>query len=130
MPTYLLDTNMIVRFLLKDHPIHSPKALEYFTEASKGNIHLILIPEIFLEVEFVLRKSYQFDRERISESLLSLLQFTSIEILEKNILFATVRSYKRSFIDIIDCFLYHSAQTEQAEVLSFDKDFKKLGKLL
>ena len=45
-----LDANLVLRFLLKDHPAYFKAALNLFADAEKGRIILHLHPLIIAEV--------------------------------------------------------------------------------
>lgn len=126
MKVYFADTNIFLRFLLKDNPKLSKKAKYYFTLAKSGNIKIKVLSEILLEIEYVLRKVYQESRQDISKKLSSLVKSTYFEITDKNLWIDIIESYSKTNLDLVDIFLFEKAKADEAEVLSFDKDFKKL----
>jgi predicted nucleic-acid-binding protein len=63
-----VDTNVLVRFLARDHPDQVARADDLFRRDQ------IWIPKtVLLETEWVLRDSYSFDRNRIRSDLRALL---------------------------------------------------------
>ena len=83
METYFLDTNIILRFLLKDHLTQSPQARIHLQQAKTGEIKLILIPEIVVELEYVLRKVYKHDKKQLIQDLNSVISFNAIEVRDR-----------------------------------------------
>jgi len=128
MKKYIVDTNVFLRFLLKDHPKHFKTASKYFTQAKEGKIILILIPEVVFEIDYVLRGVYSVSKKEVVGILDSLLKSPSLEIANREMLIECVDRYKDLQVDLVDLFLYKVARKEKAEVLSFDKDFAKIKK--
>ncbi|MBL7159754.1 PIN domain-containing protein [Candidatus Microgenomates bacterium] len=128
MKKYLVDTNVFLRFLLKDHLKHFKIANKYFLQAKKGKIVLILIPEVVLEIEYVLRGVYSLSKKEITGILESLVKSPALKVVNREILIKCLDRYKKLKVDLTDLFLYETAQKEKARVLSFDKDFTKIEK--
>lgn len=126
MNKYYIDANIILRLLLKDNVSLSMKAFNYFRQAKENEIELILIPEILFEVEYVLRKLYKVSRSDIALYLLDIVKTPYLSVTEKNILIQSIEKYRKITIDLVDCFLYYTARQNNASVLSFDKDYKKI----
>lgn len=126
MKKYIVDTNVFLRFLLKDHPKYYQTAKECFHQAKKGKVALILIPEVVLEINYVLRGVYYLPRKKVADILGKLVKSPDLEVKNREILIETVEMYRKANIDLADLFIYKSAQKENARVLSFDKDFTKI----
>ena len=56
MAKYIVDTNVFLRFLLKDNEEYFKKARRYFLQAKKHQITLILLPVVVLEINDVLKE--------------------------------------------------------------------------
>ena len=125
MINYLVDTNIYIRFILKDNRIQYNKACDYFQKAKERKIKLIFLPEIIIEIEYALRKIYQVPKEIIVKSLLNLLKTPYFEIAKREILIEAISYYHKKTIDIVDIILYLTAKKENIQILSFDKDFRK-----
>lgn len=126
MKIFFLDTNVFLRFILKDNLVLWKKAENYFLQAKEEKIHLIIIPEIILEIEYVLRKVYRIPKLQIYRQLSFISAIPYVEIRNREIISNTINSYIRKNVDLLDLFLFYTAAKENAQVLSFDKDFKKL----
>jgi len=61
-----VDTNIIVRFLTRDHPDQSPKA-----RALVDDNDTFVSRTVLLETEWVLRSVYGYDRSQVFEALTS-----------------------------------------------------------
>ncbi|MDP4011387.1 MAG: PIN domain-containing protein [Candidatus Roizmanbacteria bacterium] len=129
MLPYFPDTNIFIRFFLRDHKSHSPQAKKYIDEAKAGKRTLIILPVILIEVEYVLRKVYKISRADTHVYMLSVVQSNYFTIIDHDIITQVLSLYKKNAgIDFVDIFLHLKAQQAGGEVLSFDTDFKKLIK--
>lgn len=129
MPVYYPDTNIFIRFFLKDHKTHSPQAKKYLNEARAGKRTLIILPVILIEIEYVLRKVYKTSREDIHVYISSVIQSPYFTTIDHIIITQVLSLYKKHVgIDFVDIFLHLKAHEAGGEVLSFDKDFKKFLK--
>lgn len=127
--TYILDTNVILRFTLKDNISHFKKASELLSSADKGHVSLILIPQVIFECVFVLEKVYKYDHAKIAEEIGKFIKFDYLRLENREILVKSFNIYKNKNIDLVDCYLYILSIKNKCEVFTFDKDFKKLSKL-
>lgn len=125
MKHYFLDTNIILRFLLKDVSVQAKKAKEYFYQAKKEKIKLILIAEVVLEAVYVLEKSYHVPRVKISELLSSLIKSKYLETEKKEILIAVLQRFWQTKLDFVDLLLLEQSRSVTAQIFTFDKDLKK-----
>lgn len=128
MKTFFVDSNIFLRFVLKDHPDFWNRAKNYFLQAKLRKIKLIFLTEIIIEIEYFLRKLYQLPKKVIYQHLCFLIKIPYLEIRNKAILEKALQTYLHQEIDLVDLVLFYTAQQEQAKVLSFDKDFEKLDK--
>ncbi|MBI2595170.1 PIN domain-containing protein [Candidatus Daviesbacteria bacterium] len=120
-----LDANVVLRFLLIDDPLLSPKAKDIFEKIDGGE--KVFIPSVIIaELVYVLLKVYKFPRVEISQKLLQV-------ILKENILTENKTIYKGVFkifvsknIDFEDAYMVSlMGKKKVSELYSFDKDFDK-----
>ncbi len=124
-----IDTNVIVRFIIKDNIQQNRKAREYIALSQQKKVVLTILTEIILEVEYVLRKTYKIPREDITKSLESVVEMSYFHVMDRDILKQALVIYKSRTVDLVDIILFLKAKKAGADVLSFDKDFGKLRKL-
>lgn len=128
MKKYLVDANFILRFLLHDNKRQFEQVEKVLIKAKEKKIKIKLISEVVMEVEYVLRKFYKTPRAEISQKLLDLTKSDFLEVEKKFILIKSLDKYASINIDLVDILLYFQTADEGSEILSFDKDFKKLQK--
>lgn len=126
MKSYFADTNVFLRLVLEDNRRFARKAKEYFLKARNDKIKLVFIPEIILEINYVLRKVYHLAREEVASHLSVLVKTPYLDIRNREVMIEAIELYFQLNIDLADIVLYLLAKEENAQVLSFDRDFKKL----
>lgn len=122
---YLIDTNVVLRYLLGDHPEFSPKAEAFMTDVSTGTKKAEILDIVIVECVYVMENFYKIPKTEIVEKLSSLLNFTGIVNPDRSELLEAVLKFKDSNVDIVDCILAACSSPEKV-VISFDKDMKKL----
>lgn len=126
MKKYLVDTNVFLRFLLKDSQKLYQQAEKYFLQAKKGKISLILFPQVLFEIDYVLRGVYSLSRKEAAEILSTLIKSPDLEVRERKSLMNVIEKYKKLNVDLLDIYLHQKAKEQKAKLLSFDKDFGKI----
>lgn len=100
-----LDANLILRFLLKDHPDFFKAALNLFTEAENGMITLCVHPLIIAEVVWTLQGYYGYSREEIAKTISKMIESDGLFIEEKEVARKAFRDYVEKNVDYIDAYL-------------------------
>lgn len=126
MTTLVVDTNIFLRFLLKDIPKQYNESEKLFKEAKGEKVELVVPQIVVFEVEFALSKYYHFLRGEIVDKVRSLINTQYLQIQDKEIFLGAVELYRRSTVSFTDCFLIAKAKLLGAEIFSFDKDLNKL----
>lgn len=128
MKKYICDTNIFLRFLLKDNENFYQQARNYITEAKEKKIVLILLTQVIFEIDYVLRGVYKLTHKESTDILKKLIKSTYLQVEKRQIIAEALEKYGEQNIDLVDLFLFETAKNEKAEVLSFDKDFLKFDK--
>lgn len=128
MKTYFADTNFYLRFILKDNKNQVKRVKEFLSKAKKGEINIVFLPEVILEMEFVLRSVYALSGKQIVKYLVPLAKTDYLDICERDIWLTAFKIFPEKNLSLFDIFLFLKARGQKAEVLSFDKDFRKLAK--
>ena len=122
---YLIDTNVVLRYLLGDHPEFSPKAEAFMFDVSKGVKKAEILDIVIVECIYVMEKYYEIPKTEIVEKLSGILNFSGIVNPDRSEILEALLKYENSNIDIVDCILAARSSPEKV-VISFDKDMKKL----
>ena len=124
-PQYLLDTNVLIRFLVHDDPVQSPQADALFAHADGGECMLILTDVAIAESVWVLSVAYKIERGRIADSLSTLMGKAGIRCLNRECMLDALARFKSTTCDFLDCYLAAMAVDSGNSVASFDRDMRK-----
>ncbi len=113
----VVDANVILRYLLNDHPDLSPAAREIIEAGAQTT------PEVLAEVVYVLKGLYKVDRGSISAALEAFLQ--DAEIAQKSAVQYACRLYAERNLDFVDCLLAGYHHMNGTAIATFDKDLDK-----
>jgi len=112
----IVDANIVLRYLLLDHPILSEKAAEIIEN------NQVFIPfEVVAEVVYVLEKVYKIDRANICRSIEKLFEDDNIHTYDSDILFKALEIFSVKKIDFVDTLLCGYSLVRGDEVKTFDK---------
>lgn len=125
MDKKIIDTNLIVRYLVRDQLVHYKRARDFFDLVKLGKIKAILEQAVFTETVFVLSKIYEVPKEKISEALAGLLEYKGIYNHEKEVLLKSLSIYTQTNLHIVDCILIAKAQLHNIDIESFDQELLK-----
>lgn len=120
--TYL-DTNAVVRYLVRDNPDQADKVAALLT--TEKNIQIF--DHIILESSFVLKSVYEIRKEEIVEGLSFLLKLPNIKSSSK--IKNALELYSRLNVSFSDALLL-ALLPKNANLASFDKKLIKLFKAL
>ncbi len=126
MRQVLLDTNIILRFLLNDHPTLSQKAKRVFRAAEKGRLLLFINHTTFAEVFWVLIKFYKIPKKEVLNILVDLLNFPNLNILSRRFIQETLFLLERFNVSYVDAYNIVYANQKDLELLTFDKKLHKI----
>ena len=122
---YLIDTNVILRYLLGDHKSFSPKAKAFMELISQGTKKAEIPSVVIVECVYVMEKFYKIPRNEIVDTLTKILNFSGIVNPDKSEILEALFKYANTNTDIVDCMLAAQSSPEKV-IISFDKDFDKL----
>jgi len=121
----LIDTNLIVRYLVQDHEKHARAAGKLFEACDRGDIAVVVLPTVLAECVFVLESFYGHARADIASALSRLISSPGVEISEPEVHLDALQRYGRIKVHFVDCLIAAAAAAEKAPVASFDQDFRK-----
>ena len=98
-----LHTNVLVRWLVRDDERQSNRAVSLFESARTDAFTLFVPITVTLELEWVLRSRYDFDKATIMGVLTALLETQEIEFQDEAALERALHLYRRGAADFADC---------------------------
>ncbi len=121
-----MDSNVVLRFLLADHPQLSQKAKSIFESAEKGKCELFLNHTTIAEVYWVLESFYNLSKSEIIQVLSQLFRFPNIRVPEKRIIFQVLDLLSQENMSYIDAYNLVFARKNELGLKTFDKRLEKL----
>ncbi|MCY3666953.1 MAG: type II toxin-antitoxin system VapC family toxin [Gemmatimonadetes bacterium] len=123
-----LDTNVLVRFLVRDDKKQAEIVYRLFKRAESKNEPFFVPSLVVLETIWVLESVYEISREEIRASLQKLLLMPILIFEAQSALQRTLSSAQTNKIDLADLLIAHSAKFSNCDgVLTFDKKASKFA---
>ena len=130
MKKVTLDSNIFLRLLVKDNQKLLKKSEKIFgdiyDEKIIGFVSILVVNEIL----WVLKTYYKLKREECVPGVKQLVSLKNVKLIEvkKDVVLNVLDLYEKTNFDFTD--IYLSKITQQKDLVSFDKDFEKLYKIL
>lgn len=125
---YLIDTNIIIRFLVGDHAEHLAQSSAIFERVEQCEIEVHILESVIMEVFFVLTKFYKLPKNEVINDLKRILSLEGVVNDDKLLLFETLSIIENKNIDFVDALLCAKKRLQGFDILSFDNDIKKCSK--
>ncbi|OGW39673.1 MAG: hypothetical protein A2X58_14705 [Nitrospirae bacterium GWC2_56_14] len=123
-----VDTNVFLRFFVRDVEAQYVKAHALFERAEAGKIKLETSELVIAEIVWVLESFYGFTRKKITEVLTTLLASRNLKIANHSRISYAVSLYSSENMDFIDAYnIAYMKSKEFIKVATFD--VKHYGKV-
>lgn len=123
----LPDTNVILRYLLKDNPEQYEQANRFFERVRTGKEKAVILECVLVECVYVLTKFYKAPKGEAVESLSGLMQYKGIANRDREALLEGLAIFVDNNLDLVDCILLAKTKSGNMQLLSFDKALNKLS---
>lgn len=123
-----LDTNVLVRYVVHDDDAQLAAARRLIRKAVSRGDALFVPVTVTLELEWVLRASFEFPKDQVMKVLSTLFSATELHFQSERALEVALALYRNGSADFADCL--HIALAAQAEALplcTFDKRAAKVS---
>jgi predicted nucleic-acid-binding protein len=117
-----LDTNVLVRWLVADDDEQVARAQRLFETARASQAPLFIASTVALELEWVLRSRYRFDKAIVLQTFNALLETQELEFQSEAALERALHLYRQGNAEFADCL--HAGTCGAAgkgPLLSFDE---------
>lgn len=122
-----LDANVILRYLLDDHPQHSPRARRLIAQADPQALTLKVSPHILAEVVYIL-EHHAYDRGRVASALIRFFRVPGVRVVEAGPVMEALLDYRERRVDFADALLMALARSRGEKVWTFNRrDFARLA---
>jgi predicted nucleic-acid-binding protein len=122
-----LDTNVLVRFLVRDDASQGAAASSLIRNALRDGEALFVTVTVLREHEWLLRSAFGFDKPAVLQALFGLLGTFELTFDAEGAIETALAQYERNPADFSDCL--HSAlaqRANQSPLWTFDKAAAKL----
>jgi predicted nucleic-acid-binding protein len=123
-----LDTNVLVRFLVRDDEQQAKTIYRIFKQAESDKEALFVPLLVVLETIWVLESVYKIPRQEILGSINELILMPILEFEAQSAILSFVSSALETKMDLSDLLIANSARFSGCEcVLTFDKSTSNFG---
>jgi predicted nucleic-acid-binding protein len=122
-----LDTNILIRYLVQDDEAQLAAAKKLIRAALRAGETLFVPITVTLELEWVLRSSFKFNKQQITGALSSLLASAELSFESEAAAEIALALYKKDHADFSDCVhIALSYLAGEAPFWTFDKAASKV----
>lgn len=120
----ILDTNVLLRFLVGDNEPQRKQAEVWFAQAKRGERKIVVPSILVAEACFVLESFYKKRREDIASALEIFLSQRWLKVEDRRIMIDLLKWYQKGF-HFVDSFLIAWSHIHQGSILTFDRKISK-----
>lgn len=126
---YFIDTNIFLRTLINDNENFFKECVGFLELVKNGKIKAQTSCLVLSEVSWTLSSFYNSGKDKVVESLYSIINLKNLKFNEKFNSNFGVQIYEQNNIKLTDAFIasHSKIQSKEMIVVSYDKDFDKLG---
>jgi len=126
---YFVDTNVFLRVLVRDEEKSYRECISFLQRVKEGRLKAYTSSLILAETHWTLSSFYQFSKEKIIEALRSIVSLRNLKIIDEHNLLTALSFYETNNVKFIDALVasHKLVLKKGAVVVSYDKDFDKLG---
>ena len=122
-----LDTNVLVRFLVRDHEGQFQRALRLIKGEVGAQEKVLISLLVLLETEWVLRSRYGLQKNQIVDAISGLLDSTELELEDEPAIEEALYLWKENVADFADCLIgAHNRRLGCRATATFDARAVKL----
>ena len=126
--SYFIDTNIFLRTLINDNERLFNECVGFLELVKNGKIKAQTSCLVLSEVSWTLSSFYHSGKEKVVESLYSIVNLKNLQFNERFNSNFGVQIYEQNNIKLTDAFIASNPKIQSKEmiVVSYDKDFDKL----
>src|SRR3990172_12961570 len=125
MPKILIDTNLIIRFLVNDDSDKASRVKKVLQEDKNTKI---LLDTVVAEIVWVLSSYYEQDKLSIIDKIRALIHVKTISC-NKILLDRSLAIWENNNISFIDSYICATAQLKNLKIYSYDFKFDKISSI-
>jgi predicted nucleic-acid-binding protein len=119
------DTNVLVRFLVRDDPRQAKIVANLISEAAETGSAIYVNAIVLCETVWVLESGYGYLREEIADAVERLLHTQQFEFQERDLVWRSLRRYGDGRADFADYLIGEKNQADDCDqTVTFDRALK------
>jgi len=122
----LIDTNVILRYLLKDDEGLFKKASALLEKVKVGEEEVVIPESVVAECVYVLLKVYRVERKVLAEKLSGLFAYKGVMNSDKRDLVDSITLFGQTQLSIVDCIVCTRSINHAMPLFSFDDNLMTL----
>ncbi len=131
MKTNLVDTNVIIRYLVENPDKIQSKfkgVFTFFPKVERGETKIELCELVLFEAFFVLTKLYEVPQKEAAHKLSGIVSFKGVIMPDKPLILSCLKILQTERIDLVDAYLLAFSKKKNIKrIYSFDRDLSKRG---
>jgi predicted nucleic-acid-binding protein len=128
MERSLVDTNVILRYLLQDDAALFQKASALLEKVKTGQEKVIILESVLTECVYVLLKVYRINRPAIADSLRTLFHYKGIANPDKLDLIDSIDIFSQTNLSFVDCILCAKSRNNAMRLYTFDEELARAAR--
>lgn len=123
-----VDTNILLRLLIKDDDIKRKACERLLEKAKRKEVYLYILPIVVMEVVWVLEKYYKLDRKTVRELTEAIMNTPELHIEMEDVFRKALRLYEEKNVKFADAVIgYWGLEKGLSIVYTYDeRDFKHI----
>ena len=123
-----IDTNILIRLIVKDDDIKRKACEKLLEKAKRKEVILYILPVAIIEIVWVLEKYYKLDKKVIRELVEAILNTPELKCEMEDVFKKAIKSYEEKNIKFADAVMgYWGLERGFSTVYTYDeKDFKRI----
>ena len=126
---FLIDSNIFLRVIVRDEEHTWQDCVDILSAVEQNHIKVYIPMVVAAEIQYVLKSFYGFEKPAIVKTLTSIVTMKHLKIVDDLSFSIAVKLFEDYNVKFVDCLLASSkrVQSGSAAILSYDRDFDKLG---
>lgn len=126
---YFVDANIFLRVFVREDEPSFLACSELLRRIQRGDMRAIINTLVFAEVNWVLGKFYRFSKPDVVMALHSIIGLNNLAMDDRHDISRGLALYQKHNVTFIDALIasHDAIAITKAPIVSYDKDFDKLG---
>jgi len=126
-PTYLIDTNIFLRTLIKEDEVSFQACQKFLNQVKTNQVEAVVPGVVLIELVWTLKSFYGLTKREVIQALESVLHLNNLKVIDDYDHAQALKLWSKHKAKYVDCLLASLAQKYHYYIISYDQDFEKLG---